>query len=160
MFPVLISRLPPRGVKALLVNCRNEKIATRIHFMWPHLTHSFTLTLTLAHSFTRSVSQKLQHFFPSASASSCLADCVKIRLGFGYFFFLFFFLCRVLEIVHTEYRVQSCPRALSWRESYEFYQASEYFFLSLTPCYPRPPCSALNRNMVFPFNSLDSAVVC
>lgn len=158
MFPVLISRLPPRGVKALLVNCRNEKIATRIHFMWPPHTHSFTLALALIHSLSQS---KVTTLFPFCF---CFFLSRWLRKNSPWFrVFLFFFFFRVLEIVHTvQYRVQSCPRALSWRESYEFYQASEYFFLSLTPCYPRPspPRSALNRNMVLPFNSLVSAVLC
>lgn len=56
--------LPPRGVKALLVNCRNEKIAFAPNSTFAFTSCDPTLTYTHSHSFTRSVSQKLQHFLP------------------------------------------------------------------------------------------------
>lgn len=112
----------------------------------PPYTHSFALTLI--HSPSQS---KVTTLFPFCF---CCFLSRWLRKNSPWFrVFLFFAVCRVLEIVHT---AQSCPRALSWRESYEFCQASEYFFLSFAhPSCPSccPPCSALNRNMVFSLNS-------
>jgi len=78
-------RFPPQGVKALLVNFRNEKIA----FAAPYSNsiHSTPLTHSRTHSFIRSVSQsKVRTLFFLSAWLRKYSPWFRIWVGFGFFF--------------------------------------------------------------------------
>lgn len=116
--------MPPAGRQSVArklskwKNCIRHELNSHSLHVTPTLKHSHTHTLT--HFLSQS---KVTTLFP-CSASSCRTDCVKIRLGFGYF----------LETLHTQ-----LPQSAKLTRELRVLQASQYSILSLHSLPLSPP---------------------